>query len=182
MIKYTPLTYNKKYTYPWWGDALGWLLALSSMICIPAWSIYKLRTLKGPLREVGGKQWGIEPHWMNRSWMTDGWLPMELVYKDPLPSAWRGCQGSRESVLGGLKKGTQHKCKTFAAVTVGLAAGTGLRQGRQTDVSSEGHGQTPFLYHDNSLYCPSRGSASSRARLKTFPRRTNQNLPLLLRL
>lgn len=59
LIKYTPLTYNKKYTYPWWGDALGWLLALSSMICIPAWSIYKLRTLKGPLREVGGKQWGI---------------------------------------------------------------------------------------------------------------------------
>lgn len=51
LIKYTPLTYNKKYTYPWWGDALGWLLALSSMICIPAWSIYKLRTLKGPLRE-----------------------------------------------------------------------------------------------------------------------------------
>ncbi|EGW04916.1 Sodium- and chloride-dependent GABA transporter 2 [Cricetulus griseus] len=52
LIKYTPLTYNKKYTYPWWGDALGWLLALSSMICIPAWSIYKIRTLKGPLREV----------------------------------------------------------------------------------------------------------------------------------
>ncbi|GAB1291237.1 Sodium- and chloride-dependent GABA transporter 2 [Apodemus speciosus] len=51
LIKYTPLTYNKKYTYPWWGDALGWLLALSSMICIPAWSIYKLWTLKGPLRE-----------------------------------------------------------------------------------------------------------------------------------
>lgn len=59
LIKYTPLTYNKKYTYPWWGDALGWLLALSSMICIPAWSIYKLRTLKGPLREVREKQWGI---------------------------------------------------------------------------------------------------------------------------
>uniref|UniRef100_A0A8D2DTR1 Sodium- and chloride-dependent GABA transporter 2 n=1 Tax=Sciurus vulgaris TaxID=55149 RepID=A0A8D2DTR1_SCIVU len=51
LIKYTPLTYNKKYTYPWWGDALGWLLALSSMVCIPAWSFYKLSTLKGPFRE-----------------------------------------------------------------------------------------------------------------------------------
>ncbi|XP_074050793.1 sodium- and chloride-dependent GABA transporter 2 isoform X2 [Macrotis lagotis] len=51
LAKYTPLTYNKKYTYPWWGDALGWLLALSSMICIPAWSGYKLTTLKGSLRE-----------------------------------------------------------------------------------------------------------------------------------
>ncbi|XP_013375619.1 PREDICTED: sodium- and chloride-dependent GABA transporter 2 isoform X1 [Chinchilla lanigera] len=51
LIKYTPLTYNKKYKYPWWGDALGWLLALSSMVCIPACSIYKLISLKGPLRE-----------------------------------------------------------------------------------------------------------------------------------
>ncbi|VTJ60354.1 Hypothetical predicted protein [Marmota monax] len=51
LVKYTPLTYNKKYTYPWWGDALGWLLALSSMVCIPAWSFYKLSTLKGPFRE-----------------------------------------------------------------------------------------------------------------------------------
>ncbi|XP_045866623.1 sodium- and chloride-dependent GABA transporter 2 isoform X2 [Meles meles] len=51
LIKYTPLTYNKKYTYPWWGDALGWFLALSSMVCIPAWSFYKLGTLKGSFRE-----------------------------------------------------------------------------------------------------------------------------------
>lgn len=66
LIKYTPLTYNKKYTYPWWGDALGWLLALSSMVCIPAWSFYKLSTLKGSFREVGasgeeGSQRGRNP-------------------------------------------------------------------------------------------------------------------------
>ncbi|XP_009678146.2 sodium- and chloride-dependent GABA transporter 2 isoform X3 [Struthio camelus] len=51
LIKYTPLTYNKKYVYPWWGDTLGWLLALSSMVCIPLWIIYKLSTVKGSLRE-----------------------------------------------------------------------------------------------------------------------------------
>ncbi|XP_074213413.1 sodium- and chloride-dependent GABA transporter 2 isoform X2 [Camelus bactrianus] len=51
LIKYSPLTYNKKYMYPWWGDALGWLLAFSSMVCIPAWSVYKLSTLKGSFRE-----------------------------------------------------------------------------------------------------------------------------------
>lgn len=64
------------------------------MICIPAWSIYKLRTLKGPLREVGGKQWGmgtsldgrwvaIDGGWVGagvRSWSTKGlpspvWVP-----------------------------------------------------------------------------------------------------------
>lgn len=52
LIKYTPLTYNKKYVYPWWGDTVGWLLALSSMICIPLWIAYKLSTIKGSLREV----------------------------------------------------------------------------------------------------------------------------------
>uniref|UniRef100_A0A8C6L779 Transporter n=1 Tax=Nothobranchius furzeri TaxID=105023 RepID=A0A8C6L779_NOTFU len=30
-----PLTYNTVYTYPIWGEALGWALALSSMLCIP---------------------------------------------------------------------------------------------------------------------------------------------------
>uniref|UniRef100_A0A8D2LYM2 Transporter n=1 Tax=Varanus komodoensis TaxID=61221 RepID=A0A8D2LYM2_VARKO len=52
LIKYTPLSYNKKYVYPWWGDTVGWLLALSSMICIPLWIVYKLSTIKGSLREV----------------------------------------------------------------------------------------------------------------------------------
>lgn len=64
LIKYTPLTYNKKYTYPWWGDALGWFLALSSMVCIPAWSFYKLSTLKGSFREVGVRREGQEPKTM----------------------------------------------------------------------------------------------------------------------
>ncbi|ETE71967.1 Sodium- and chloride-dependent GABA transporter 2, partial [Ophiophagus hannah] len=56
LIKYTPLTYNKKYVYPWWGDTVGWLLALSSMICIPLWIVYKLSTIKGSLREGDAKR------------------------------------------------------------------------------------------------------------------------------
>ncbi|XP_029455802.1 sodium- and chloride-dependent GABA transporter 2-like [Rhinatrema bivittatum] len=51
VIKYIPLTYNKKYVYPWWGDMMGWLLAVSSMICIPLWILYKLCTIKGSLAE-----------------------------------------------------------------------------------------------------------------------------------
>uniref|UniRef100_A0A671SWQ1 Transporter n=1 Tax=Sinocyclocheilus anshuiensis TaxID=1608454 RepID=A0A671SWQ1_9TELE len=51
LIKYTPLKYNNEYVYPWWGYALGWLLALSSMICIPLWVVSKLSTAKGSLRE-----------------------------------------------------------------------------------------------------------------------------------
>lgn len=119
LIKYTPLTYNKKYTYPWWGDALGWLLALSSMICIPAWSIYKLRTLKGPLREVGGKQWGMGTSLDSRWVASDGNLstkgPPSLVW---VPAIQRTCTWESS-------KGTQDNCKT-QAVTVGLAAGSRL--------------------------------------------------------
>ncbi|XP_066522956.1 sodium- and chloride-dependent GABA transporter 2 [Hoplias malabaricus] len=51
LIKYTPLKYNNVYVYPWWGYALGWLLALSSMVCIPLWIIYKMGTTKGTLKE-----------------------------------------------------------------------------------------------------------------------------------
>ncbi|KAM8974390.1 sodium- and chloride-dependent GABA transporter 2 [Pelodytes ibericus] len=51
LVKYTPLQYNKRYTYPWWGDAIGWLLALSSMVCTPLWVCYKLSTIKGSLVE-----------------------------------------------------------------------------------------------------------------------------------
>ncbi|XP_078509883.1 sodium- and chloride-dependent GABA transporter 2-like [Lissotriton helveticus] len=49
VIKYTPLTYNKKYVYPWWADAIGWVLAISSIIWIPLWIIYKLCSTKGSL-------------------------------------------------------------------------------------------------------------------------------------
>uniref|UniRef100_A0A8C5PB97 Solute carrier family 6 member 13 n=1 Tax=Leptobrachium leishanense TaxID=445787 RepID=A0A8C5PB97_9ANUR len=51
LVKYTPLQYNKRYVYPWWGDAIGWLLALSSMVCIPLWVCYKLSTIKGSLTD-----------------------------------------------------------------------------------------------------------------------------------
>ncbi|XP_045899053.1 sodium- and chloride-dependent GABA transporter 2-like [Micropterus dolomieu] len=51
LIKYTPLKYNNEYVYPWWGYVIGWLLALSSMVCIPLWMVYKICTTQGTLRE-----------------------------------------------------------------------------------------------------------------------------------
>lgn len=51
-MNYKPLTYNTVYTYPLWGEALGWALALSSMLCIPLTVLYKLLRCKGSLREV----------------------------------------------------------------------------------------------------------------------------------
>lgn len=52
LIKYTPLKYNNEYVYPWWGYVIGWLLALSSMVCIPLWMVYKISTTQGTLKEV----------------------------------------------------------------------------------------------------------------------------------
>ncbi|GBM50473.1 Sodium- and chloride-dependent GABA transporter 2 [Araneus ventricosus] len=42
IIDYSPLVYAQVYTYPWWGEMLGWLIALSSMIWIPLYAFYFL--------------------------------------------------------------------------------------------------------------------------------------------
>ncbi|XP_075430575.1 sodium- and chloride-dependent creatine transporter 1-like isoform X2 [Ascaphus truei] len=51
VVNYKPLTYNNSYVYPWWGEAIGWGLALSSMLCIPLTVLCKLLRCKGSLRE-----------------------------------------------------------------------------------------------------------------------------------
>ncbi|NXR76074.1 S6A12 protein, partial [Pycnonotus jocosus] len=51
LIKYTPLKYNNSYEYPPWGYVLGWLMALSSMVCIPLYAIFILLKTKGPLKQ-----------------------------------------------------------------------------------------------------------------------------------
>ncbi|KAM8930310.1 sodium- and chloride-dependent taurine transporter [Pelodytes ibericus] len=51
LAKYTPLTYNKYYTYPDWAIGLGWTLALSSMICIPLVVVFRVLRSDGSLIE-----------------------------------------------------------------------------------------------------------------------------------
>uniref|UniRef100_A0A8C8SAE1 Solute carrier family 6 member 12 n=1 Tax=Pelusios castaneus TaxID=367368 RepID=A0A8C8SAE1_9SAUR len=51
LIKYSPLKYNNSYMYPPWGYALGWLMALSSMICIPIYTIFILLKTQGSLKQ-----------------------------------------------------------------------------------------------------------------------------------
>uniref|UniRef100_A0A671QQ08 Transporter n=1 Tax=Sinocyclocheilus anshuiensis TaxID=1608454 RepID=A0A671QQ08_9TELE len=51
LLNYKPLTYNNVYVYPWWGEVIGWCLALSSMLCIPVSLLYKLAGAKGTFRE-----------------------------------------------------------------------------------------------------------------------------------
>lgn len=51
VIKHSPVTYGQ-YTYPEWAIALGWLLALCSILPIPVIACIKIIRQKGTLIEV----------------------------------------------------------------------------------------------------------------------------------
>lgn len=51
LVNYKSLTYNNVYVYPWWGEVIGWCMALSSMLCIPVSLLYKLFRAKGTFKE-----------------------------------------------------------------------------------------------------------------------------------
>ncbi|XP_061073690.1 sodium- and chloride-dependent GABA transporter 2-like [Conger conger] len=55
LVKYQPLTFNRWYVYPDWAYMLGWLLALSSVVLVPGWSLVKLSISTGTLRQTENK-------------------------------------------------------------------------------------------------------------------------------
>lgn len=52
VVYYEPLVYNNTYVYPWWGEAMGWAFALSSMLCVPLYLLGCLLRAKGTMAEV----------------------------------------------------------------------------------------------------------------------------------
>ncbi|XP_065350626.1 sodium- and chloride-dependent GABA transporter 2-like [Cloeon dipterum] len=55
IYSYTPLTYNRTYTYPLWAQAFGWTLALVPMSIIPGYFIWDLYNRPGTLRQRWAK-------------------------------------------------------------------------------------------------------------------------------
>lgn len=52
VIQYKPITYND-YVYPGWSLAIGFCMAMSSVICIPIYALYKISKSPGAtFREV----------------------------------------------------------------------------------------------------------------------------------
>uniref|UniRef100_A0A8D1IHJ7 Sodium- and chloride-dependent creatine transporter 1 n=1 Tax=Sus scrofa TaxID=9823 RepID=A0A8D1IHJ7_PIG len=51
VVYYEPLVYNNTYVYPWWGEAVGWGFALSSMLCVPLHLLGCLLRAKGTVAE-----------------------------------------------------------------------------------------------------------------------------------
>ncbi|XP_064487151.1 sodium- and chloride-dependent GABA transporter 1-like isoform X2 [Ornithodoros turicata] len=49
LVQYKPLKYID-YVYPVWGQFIGWVLALSSMLCIPGYAVYKFLVTPGDFR------------------------------------------------------------------------------------------------------------------------------------
>lgn len=55
VIQYQPITYNH-YQYPGWAVAIGFLMALSSVICIPLYALFQLCCTDGDtLLQVRGR-------------------------------------------------------------------------------------------------------------------------------
>ncbi|XP_053728229.1 sodium- and chloride-dependent GABA transporter 2-like [Synchiropus splendidus] len=51
LVEYQPLTFNRWYVYPDWAYVIGWIAALSSILLVPGWALYRLGTGTGPLKK-----------------------------------------------------------------------------------------------------------------------------------
>ncbi|XP_077487658.1 sodium- and chloride-dependent GABA transporter 1-like isoform X1 [Amblyomma americanum] len=79
IIQYKPPVYAKTYFYPWWGEMIGWFLALVSMLMIPIYAVYYVVTAQGPL--LKRLQTGVTPTIKPRSSLEAGPLldPLEKL-------------------------------------------------------------------------------------------------------
>lgn len=54
VINSKPLTYDE-YVFPPWANSVGWVVASSSMMLVPAYILYKLLKARGTFKQVSLK-------------------------------------------------------------------------------------------------------------------------------
>ena len=92
VIQYQPITYNQ-YQYPSWAVAIGFLMALSSVICIPLYALFQFcRTDGDTLLQVRGWDRGSQVNQKG----VDGWMALQgslLMHSArlSLPHAYLSC-------------------------------------------------------------------------------------------
>lgn len=111
VIQYRPISYNE-YVYPTWAISIGFLMALSSVICIPIYAIYKVCHSEGDtLLEVGDRGQSPCPTWGLPTRLS---LTLELSAPHcghAAPMGWMGaagvagagCDGDADLVLHHLR-------------------------------------------------------------------------------
>ena len=92
VIQYQPITYNQ-YRYPSWAEAIGFLMALSSVICIPFYALFHFQRTDGDtFLQVRGGGRGSQ---VNQK-RVDGWMALQgslLMHsaRPSLPHAYLSC-------------------------------------------------------------------------------------------
>ena len=73
VIQYETITYNE-YQYPSWAEAIGFLMALSSVICIPFYALFYFRRTDGDtFLQVRGGGRGSQVNQKG----VDGWMALQ---------------------------------------------------------------------------------------------------------
>lgn len=84
VIQYETITYNE-YQYPSWAEAIGFLMALSSVICIPFYALFYFRITDGDtFLQVRGGGRGSQVNQKG----VDGWMALQgsLLMHSACPS------------------------------------------------------------------------------------------------
>lgn len=78
LVKFSALKYDDTYIYPWWGYAIGILLAFISIFPIPLCSFYAIAKTPGSLRQV---DISIDSSLISATyWSICKWATQPIVY------------------------------------------------------------------------------------------------------